>query len=152
MVTLRRIVGNCTAIHLHLETKEKKLKEAKKIDVSNEEVYFYMKTILECILDFRTIFENFTLGLCMSRTNSMEVNARTVKHETCHSNWKGSVLYHSIVREYSSTCTWYIDCIVVGGGHANVASVDHRLLDEVWAYRPFDKTLSKRVYTVYQYE
>ena len=35
-------------------------------------------------MDFRTIFENFTLGFCMRRKNYRGVNARTVEHETCH--------------------------------------------------------------------
>jgi hypothetical protein len=57
------------------------------VDWSNEwwwnVVVLFMK-IVEWVLDFRTIFENFTLGFCMHRKNYGGVYARTVNHETCH--------------------------------------------------------------------
>jgi hypothetical protein len=63
-------------------------------------------------LDFRTIFENFTLGFCMHRINYRGVYARTVNHETCHTLY--NVRFTSTVSDacystfFVSWCTvWY---------------------------------------------
>jgi hypothetical protein len=58
--------------------------EVVKTTNDNEMLWSFFIKIVEWVLDFRTFIKNFTLGFCMRRNNYRGVNARTVKHETCH--------------------------------------------------------------------